>query len=340
MQNVPPDAMVQSNKHTHAGNVDQMTEEGLDAAANKRLMLAALLDWYRAAGVDAAVSDDAVDWISRRGEAPPSAAMLIGDTLQAEQAPRCPSPPSPSTSRAPLTAPMSPQGATGALEPRSATESGSRSGQKAGPGTAANAAPEDVVREAREAAASAQSLAELGQHLEQFDGCGLKAMAKNLCFFRGAESARVMIIGEAPGRDEDRAGVPFVGRAGQLLDKMLAAIGLDDSTAHITNVVYWRPPGNRTPTPVETQVCRPFLDRQIELVSPDIIVTVGGPAAKTLLDTSAGIMKLRGKWHEISIAGKTVRVMPTLHPAYLLRTPAAKRLAWRDLLDIKAALQH
>lgn len=149
-----------------------------------------------------------------------------------------------------------------------------------------------------------------------------------------------MVIGEAPGRDEDIAGTPFVGRAGKLLDMMLAAIGLDETKVHITNVVYWRPPGNRTPTPTEVHVCRPFLERQIELVAPEIILTVGGPAAKALLDTETGIMKTRGNWRDITVGSHAVRVMPTLHPAYLLRTPAAKRLAWRDLLAVRAALDN
>ncbi|HUS97262.1 MAG TPA: uracil-DNA glycosylase, partial [Hyphomicrobiaceae bacterium] len=199
-------------------------------------------------------------------------------------------------------------------------------------------APEIARADARAAAASANSLADLRDRLEAFEGCGLKATAKNLCLFRGSEAARVMIIGEAPGRDEDQDGRPFVGRAGQLLDKMLAAIGLGEPDVHITNVVYWRPPGNRTPTPLEVEVCRPFLDRQIELVRPDVVLSLGGPAAKALLDTSSGIMKVRGKWQDIEASGRQIKIMPTLHPAYLLRTPAAKRLAWRDLLAVKAVL--
>lgn len=147
-----------------------------------------------------------------------------------------------------------------------------------------------------------------------------------------------MLIGEAPGRDEDIAGKPFVGRAGQLLDKMLSAIELGEGDVHITNVVYWRPPGNRTPTPQEALACRPFLERQIELVAPDFIVALGGAAAKEVLGVTEGIMRLRGKWRQITIAGKTLPVLATLHPAYLLRTPAAKQLAWKDLLSIKGKL--
>jgi DNA polymerase len=150
--------------------------------------------------------------------------------------------------------------------------------------------------------------------------------------------SRLMLIGEAPGRDEDLEGVPFVGQAGKLLDRMLGSIGLTDADVHITNVVYWRPPGNRTPTPQETEVCRPFLERHIELVKPEIIVLMGGAAAKQVLGIAEGILKLRGKWRDVEIGSLEARALPTLHPAYLLRTPLAKRLAWRDLLAIKAAL--
>ena len=147
-----------------------------------------------------------------------------------------------------------------------------------------------------------------------------------------------MLIGEAPGRDEDMEGRPFVGPAGQLLDRMLAAIGLAETDVHITNIVYWRPPGNRTPTPQEAQVCRPFLERQIELVEPEIICLLGGAAAKHILGVEDGIMRLRGKWRDVEIGGRSIKALATLHPAYLLRTPAQKRLAWRDLLMLQAAL--
>jgi DNA polymerase len=201
------------------------------------------------------------------------------------------------------------------------------------------AAPEAALMAARTAARAAGSLEELRAKLTGFDGCGLKATAKNLCLYRGAARSRLMLIGEAPGRDEDLAGKPFVGRAGQLLDRMLAAIGLSEADVHITNAVYWRPPGNRTPTPQETQVCRPFLERQAELVGPDLVLLLGGSAAKEVLGVTDGIMRLRGKWREVTLGERKVRTLATLHPAYLLRTPAAKRLAWRDLLMLKAALQ-
>jgi DNA polymerase len=199
--------------------------------------------------------------------------------------------------------------------------------------------PDAAIMGARSAARAAQSLLELETTLAGFDGCPLKATAKNLCFYRGATKSALMLIGEAPGRDEDLAGKPFVGRAGQLLDKMLAAIGLTEEDVHITNIVYWRPPGNRTPTPQEAQVCRPFLERQIELVAPKVIALLGGAAAKHLLDVAEGIMRIRGKPRALVMGTHDAQAMATLHPAYLLRTPAAKRLAWRDLLAIKALLE-
>ncbi len=149
-----------------------------------------------------------------------------------------------------------------------------------------------------------------------------------------------MVIGEAPGREEDIEGRPFVGPAGQLLDKMLTAIGLTESDVHITNVVYWRPPGNRAPTAQETAACRPFLERQMELVNPAIVIAFGGPAASAVLGISDAIMRSRGTWRTLPISGRDVAAMATLHPAYLLRTPAAKQLAWADLLKIKAKLRE
>jgi uracil-DNA glycosylase len=183
------------------------------------------------------------------------------------------------------------------------------------------------------------SLEDLGARLGTFDGCGLKATAKSLCFYRGAPAARVMIIGEAPGAEDDKAGKPFAGAAGQMLDKMLAAIGLDESTVHMTNVVYWRPPGNRTPTPQEVAVCRPFLERQVELVAPQFVILFGGPAANIVLGESEGIMKLRGGWRDFTIGSHPTRVIVTFHPNHLIRTPPAKKMAWRDLLAIDAALK-
>ncbi|MCO6389480.1 uracil-DNA glycosylase [Aliihoeflea aestuarii] len=185
------------------------------------------------------------------------------------------------------------------------------------------------------------SLDELRACLEQFDGCNLKFTAKSLVFGDGNPEADIMLVGEAPGRDEDIEGLPFVGRSGQLLDRMLTAIELDRTQAYITNVIPWRPPGNRTPTPIETEICRPFIERQIELVKPKVLVALGGPSSKILLGTSDGIMRLRGSWKEHETpAGVKIPTMPLLHPAYLLRNPAHKKLAWRDLLEIKARLHQ
>jgi uracil-DNA glycosylase len=190
----------------------------------------------------------------------------------------------------------------------------------------------------RSAVGEAATLEALEAMVAAFDGCGLKRTAKTLCFARGSTTARLMLVGEAPGRDEDLQGKPFVGRAGQLLDRMLAAIGLDEGSVYITNTVYWRPPGNRTPTPEEIEACAPFLAKQIEILAPQVLVLLGGAAAKSLLGVSEGIMRLRGKWLSYSCAGREIRTLATLHPAYLLRNTADKRLAWRDLLMIKAAL--
>ena len=185
----------------------------------------------------------------------------------------------------------------------------------------------------------AGTLAALEAMLAGFEGCALKRTAKSLCFKRGRDDARIMLIGEAPGRDEDLSGKPFVGRAGQLLDRMLNAIGLAEEHVYITNTVYWRPPGNRTPTPEEIEACAPFLARQIELLKPQVLVLLGGAAAKSILGVSEGIMRLRGKWLSYPSAAGDIATLATLHPAYLLRNTADKRLAWRDLLLVKKALE-
>jgi DNA polymerase len=187
---------------------------------------------------------------------------------------------------------------------------------------------------ARGLAGAARTVAELAEALAAFDGCPLKQTATNLVFADGNPSARIMVIGEAPGADEDRAGKPFVGVSGQLLDRMLGWIGLDRNKAYITNVLFWRPPGNRQPTPAEIAACLPFVERHIELISPDILLLVGGASAKTLLARGEGITKLRGRWFQYESAGmsRPIPALPTYHPAYLLRQPAQKREAWRDLL--------
>lgn len=306
----------------------------MQSEADTTALAATLLDWYREMGVDTAISDAPADWLERGGAAPGATFRLASQTVEQASEPSLPGEERPRLDDTPagLTrGSSSSAGATQGVRIATPPRAEPRPGFASTPPDAAELA-------ARTAAREATSLDALLAALQRFDGCGLKATAKNLCFYRGAEQARLMIIGEAPGRDEDLEGRPFVGRAGQLLDKMLASIDLGEADVHITNVVYWRPPGNRTPTPHEAQVCRPFLDRQMELVKPDVVLLLGGAAAKQMLDTTEGIMRLRGKWREMEIAGRPVRTMATLHPAYLLRTPAAKRHAWRDLLAVQDAL--
>lgn len=200
--------------------------------------------------------------------------------------------------------------------------------------------PKPVSGGGTKSASQAATLTELEALVASFDGCALKRTAKSLCFARGREDARLMLIGEAPGRDEDLQGRPFVGPAGQLLDRMLDAIGLSEEHVYITNTVYWRPPGNRTPTPEEVEACAPFLARQIELLSPHALVLLGAAAAKSILGRTEGIMRLRSRWHIYACGGRDIPTLATLHPAYLLRSPADKRLAWRDLLMLKEALER
>ncbi len=207
------------------------------------------------------------------------------------------------------------------------------------PTPAAPVPASDAIGGAMAAAGAANSLAELQAALERFDGCALKRTATNTVFADGVAQAPVLLIGEAPGRDEDRIGKPFVGRAGQLLDKMLASIGLDRKTnAYITNVINWRPPDNRDPSPEEAAQCLPFLRRHIELANPQVIILLGAVAARHVVGVSDGIMKLRGRWMEYRVGDRMVPLMPTLHPAYLLRQPAHKKLAWRDLQSVRDRL--
>lgn len=202
----------------------------------------------------------------------------------------------------------------------------------------ASARADELAAMARLAARQARSLDELRAILSQFEGCALRVTAKNLVFADGDPTARLMLVGEAPGAEEDRAGLPFVGRSGQLLNRMLAAIGLDRTKVYIANIIPWRPPGNRTPTPQEIAICLPFIRRQIELADPDILVCLGGPSAQTLLGLKDGILRARGRWHDYELEGRRVRAIATLHPAYLLRQPLQKRLAWRDFKAIRTAL--
>jgi uracil-DNA glycosylase len=197
-----------------------------------------------------------------------------------------------------------------------------------------------AILSARDAARTAPSLDVLRAMLEKFEGCALKFTATRLVFADGNPQARIMFVGEAPGREEDLEGRPFVGRSGKLLDRMIAAIGLDRGNAYIANVIPWRPPGNRTPTPQETQICLPFIQRQIELVNPDVLVTLGNPSTQTLLSTREGIMKTRGRWFDYDTGTRVIRALATFHPAYLLRSPSYKRMAWQDLRSIAKALEQ
>lgn len=208
----------------------------------------------------------------------------------------------------------------------------------AGPGPDVSGA----VAQAQAAAAGAQDLEALAAAIAAFDGCGLKFEgARQAVFSRGAADAPIMIIGEGPGADEDQQGAPFVGRAGQLLDKMLAAAGLDERV-FITNTVFWRPPGNRTPSIGEQAVCAPFLERAIALVQPKFLLLVGGASAKSVLQRAEGILTLRGRWFDWRSADGALELpaLPTLHPAFLLRQPGAKKKAWQDLLMLAERLDR
>ena len=234
-----------------------------------------------------------------------------------------------------LSAAAAPPTRAGATAARAATPAPSRR-----PPTALEPAA-DAVRTARELASAARTLPDLRAALEAFEGCALKETATNLVFGDGNPRAKLMLVGEAPGADEDRQGKPFVGVSGQLLDRMMGCIGLDRAHFYITNVLFWRPPGNRQPTASEIAACLPFVERHIELVDPEILVLVGGSSAKTLLGRSEGIMRLRGQWFQYQSPGMA-RPIPTVaiyHPAYLLRAPAQKRDAWRDLLALGERLR-
>ena len=261
---------------------------------------AVLLRWYLAAGVDEAI-----------GEAPVDRYLAAA--------------------RPPAAAPPAPVPATVAPPPAQPPPA---------PRPVPLASAPAVLQSARALAAAARDITELAEALAAFDGCPLKKTATSLVFGDGNPQARVMLVGEAPGADEDRAGKPFVGVSGQLLDRMLGCIGLDRGTVYITNVVYWRPPGNRQPTAAELVACQPFVERHVELVAPALLVAVGGAAAKALLQRSEGITRLRGRWHQYESPGTrgAIPLLPLYHPAYLLRQPAQKREAWRDLLTLRAKL--
>ena len=263
---------------------------------------AALLNWYREMGVDEAIADRPFDMTA----APP-----------------------------PKPAPAKPSAAAATTAP---AQSRRRPGNR--PTEALLAGTEAAGADARNLAAAAPDLAALKATLEAFEGCALKQTATNLVFSDGNPDADVMVVGEAPGAEEDRQGLPFVGASGRLLDRMLACIGLDRTGVYITNILPWRPPGNRQPNAAEIAACLPFAERHIALVHPKVLVLAGGTSAKTILGTTEGITRLRGRWIDHTIPGMAAPV-PTIaiyHPAYLLRQPAQKRDAWRDLLAVKVRM--
>lgn len=276
----------------------------------------ALLRFYIDAGVDAAIEDMP---ISRFG--------LAGMRLEPSPA-KIPSP----AKALPVTKSLEATAAK-AGPPRTAVTSGVILG----------ANDRALAESARMAAASAQSLNELKEILQRFDGIeSLRGRATNMVFADGNPAANVMLVGEAPGADEDRLGKPFVGVSGQLLDRMLGSIGLDRTSFYITNICFWRPPGNRKPTEAELVAQAPFVQRHIELVRPKVLVLVGASSAHALLGTNDGITRLRGRWFDYKSAGldTAIPTLPIFHPAFLLRQPAQKRETWADLLQLKARLHE
>lgn len=251
----------------------------------------ALLEWYRAAGVDYALGEEPVDRF---------AASVAK--------------PRPAPAAAPAAA-----------------------AQLAAPPVATSLTADPS--ETRALAATATTLEALRAAMDAYDGCTLKKRATQLCFADGNPEARIMLVGEGPGEQEDLIGKPFVGRAGQLLDRMLKAIGLDRTRVYIANMVPWRPPGNRDPSPEELALCTPFLIRQVELVAPTLLVTLGNVPTKSLFATSSGITRMRGQWRELEIGSHRVTALATLHPAYLLRTPASKALAWADMMSLRQRME-
>lgn len=295
-----------------------------------------LLRFYLDAGVDEALEEEPVNRFVE--------AARSSQTASSANAPPRPSPFPASGERGASAPPPPPSPRSRGEEPAPDSIRGARRADEGPPPVLPPPAaiPDEAqAARARELAREARTLDELREILAGFDGCNLKFTAKNLVFSDGNPAGPVMFVGEAPGRDEDIEGLPFVGKSGQLLDRMLQAIGLDRSSAYIANVIPWRPPGNRAPTPMETEICRPFIERQVELANPKVLVTLGGPSAKVLLHTTEGVLRLRGAWRvHRTASGVDIPAMPTLHPAYLLRNPAHKRLAWRDFLEVKVRLRE
>ncbi len=282
-----------------------MANKNPDKHTHNPSQLLAMLKWYRAAGVDLSVNDNPVDRFSEA--ATPAFSERSGSSPSQRALPQktfaARSAPTPNNIPAPQST-------------------------SAGP------------KEAEELAQGAKNLEDLRTRLDNYQGCGLRQRATQMVFADGNPQAKIMLIGEAPGRDEDLQGKPFVGRSGQLLDRMLKAIGLDRTSVYIANTVPWRPPGNRTPSPLEISLCLPFLVRQVELVAPKIIVTLGAAATQTMFDEKLSILKTRGRWRDIKVGTHAAKAMPTLHPAFLLRQPVQKRQAWQDMLAIATSAEE
>jgi DNA polymerase len=266
--------------------------------------LASLLKWYVEQGLDETIGEQAIDRFALAVQ-PPIEAPAATATAPTPFRPAAPSPAAAPRAPVPLESPQQ-------------------------------------VEDARTLVAGCATVADLEAAIRGFEGCALKRTAKNTVFADGLPTAPVMIVGEAPGADEDRLGKPFVGVSGQLMDRMMAAIGLERGDGfYITNILFWRPPGNRTPTLAEQGMCLAFTRRHIELVRPKLLILAGGTAAKAVLDTTEGIMRLRGKWTSVRLDdGTEIPTMPTFHPAYLLRTPASKRQSWLDMLAVDKKLKE
>lgn len=285
--------------------------------------ISAWLDWYAQMGMADLVAEQPIDRFDRPG---PAAATADQKRSNVKPASREDAPPGRERSE------DGPPAWVLDIEEAPPAAGSGRQPSNTGGGAAADA---------RTLARSCNSLEALAAALSTFDGCPLKETAINLCFADGNPEAGIMLIGEAPGAQEDRQGKPFVGPSGQLLDRMLATIGLDRTKVYITNVIYWRPPGNRSPTAAEIAICQPFLERQIELIQPKFLLFVGGIAARALLGRSEGVTKLRGRpfVYELPEGGREIPALVMFHPAYLLRQPGQKRFSWRDLLAIQEKIK-
>ena len=290
-----------------------------------------LLEYYVAAGVDCALEDEPQDRFAETAAA--LAQGLHKKSLSKRQNPPAANQPASIDVNSPT--PIAGHQDSSSTAPQGFNDVAARAVRPA-----ARVPNEEVIASARALAEGAKSLEDLQTAVNSFDGCNLKKYAKNTVFADGNPQAKIMFVGEAPGREEDISGKPFTGPAGQLLDRMLACVGIDRTTAYFANILPWRPPGNRSPTSFETGLCRPFVERQIELVDPDILVLIGAATTKVLTGKNENIVRLRGRWTTYQCNDRDMLTMPIFHPEYLLKAPAQKRLAWQDLLTIKRKLEE